>query len=216
MTRQVAILNLKVPPLPIPSNFAMANTGPEDFGLSSSDEADLAELTSIVEAVGNRKRSTSQPATLSVLKKPKLPAPKYPTTSDLARKILKETWGYPSFRLKQEEAISRLIHGGSAVVVFPTGGGKSLVYQVPALAFDEYEADTDSQALSGLTVVVSPLIALMKVGCFVVLGVPEQRLISRRIKWMLSRRKVSKPPPSIPPKAASRFSIPTISYDAVN
>lgn len=141
----------------------MANTDIEDFGLSSSDEADLAELTSIVEAAGNRKRSTSQTTILSVPKKPRPSAPNYPATSELARKILKETWGYPSFRLKQEEAISRLINGGSAVVVFPTGGGKSLVYQVPALAFDEYEAATDGQSRSGLTVVVSPLIALMKV-----------------------------------------------------
>lgn len=194
----------------------MPDTSTGDFGLSSSDEADLAKMTSIIEAAGNRKRSTSQATTLSPPKKLKPSAPEYPATSDLARKILKETWGYSSFRLKQEEAISRLIHGGSAVVVFPTGGGKSLVYQVPALAFDEYEADTGGQALSGLTVVVSPLIALMKVGCFVVLGVPERRLISLRIKWMLSGRKASKPPLSIPPKAAIQFSIPTISYDVVN
>lgn len=132
-----------------------------DFGLSSPDEADLAELTAIVEATSNRKRSIGQ-AALSAPKKLKPSAQEYPATSDLARKILKETWGYPSFRLKQEEAISRLIHGGSAVVVFPTGGGKSLVYQVPALAFDDYEAAMNGSTQNGLTVVVSPLIALMK------------------------------------------------------
>lgn len=141
---------------------AMANVDNEDFGLSSSDEADLAELTAIVEAAGNRKRSISQ-AALSAPKKLKQSPQEYPTTSELARKILKETWGYSSFRLKQEEAISRLIHGGSAVVVFPTGGGKSLVYQVPALAFDDHEAAMDGPTQSGLTLVVSPLIALMKV-----------------------------------------------------
>lgn len=144
---------------------AMASTNSEDFGLSSSDEADLVRFTSsIVEGAGSstRKRSTS-PAALSASKKLKPSAREYPATSDLARRILKETWGYPAFRLRQEEAISRLIHGGSAVVVFPTGGGKSLVYQVPALAFDEHEAAMGGTAQSGLTVVVSPLIALMKV-----------------------------------------------------
>lgn len=144
----------------------MACTDSEDFGLSSSDEADLVQFTSIVEASGStRKRSTS-PAAPSASKKPKPSTQEYPATSDLARRILKETWGYPSFRLRQEEAISRLIHGGSAVVVFPTGGGKSLVYQVPALAFGEHEAAMGGTIQSGLTLVVSPLIALMKVRWF--------------------------------------------------
>ncbi len=43
----------------------------------------------------------------------------------LARSILKKTWGFQGFRLKQEVAIARLITGGNAAVVFPTGGGKS-------------------------------------------------------------------------------------------
>ena len=81
----------------------------------------------------------------------------------LARKILKETWGFTSFRHRQEEAIVRLIEGGSAVVVFPTGGGKSLVYQIPALAFDRYDGMSGRAPGGGLTLVVSPLIALMKV-----------------------------------------------------
>ncbi|KAH0610726.1 uncharacterized protein H6S33_011153 [Morchella sextelata] len=75
----------------------------------------------------------------------------YPTTSPAARKILHDAWGYTSFRAEQEAVIARLLHGGSAVAVFPTGAGKSLLYQVAALGFG-----------GGVTVVVSPLIALIK------------------------------------------------------
>ena len=81
----------------------------------------------------------------------------------LARKILKDTWGFAEFRHKQEQAITQLIDGGSAVVVFPTGGGKSLVYQIPALAFDHHDALYNGPGAAGVTLVVSPLIALMKV-----------------------------------------------------
>lgn len=64
--------------------------------------------------------------------------------------ILKEKWGYDSFRPGQEQAIARVLAGENTLAVMPTGGGKSLCYQVPALL------------VNGLTVVVSPLIALMK------------------------------------------------------
>ena len=85
------------------------------------------------------------------------------TSVELARKILKDTWGFLGFRHKQEQAIARLIDGGSAVVVFPTGGGKSLVYQIPALAFDHHDKLHGDSRGGGVTLVVSPLIALMKV-----------------------------------------------------
>lgn len=84
-----------------------------------------------------------------------------PKATAIAQRILKQIWGFSVFRLKQEQAITRLLNGGSAVVIFPTGGGKSLVYQVPALAFDEVEGKRGG----GITLVVSPLIALMKVRC---------------------------------------------------
>jgi superfamily II DNA helicase RecQ len=86
-----------------------------------------------------------------------------PRAVALANDTLKGVWGYSSFRLEQEAAITRLICGGSAVVVFPTGGGKSLVYQVPALAFDKFDEICGRTPTRGVTLVVSPLIALMKV-----------------------------------------------------
>jgi ATP-dependent DNA helicase RecQ len=64
--------------------------------------------------------------------------------------VLRRTFGFDGFRTGQEEVIDHLLAGRSAAAVFPTGSGKSLCYQLPALL------------LPGLTVVVSPLIALMK------------------------------------------------------
>ena len=63
---------------------------------------------------------------------------------------LKERFGFDQFRDGQEAVIARLMEGKSVVAIFPTGGGKSICYQLPGLLLD------------GLTVVISPLIALMK------------------------------------------------------
>lgn len=72
------------------------------------------------------------------------------TTSPDVRTVLRERFGFASFRPGQEAVIGHLLAGRSALAVFPTGSGKSLCYQLPALLLD------------GLTLVVSPLIALMK------------------------------------------------------
>ncbi|MFO0728437.1 MAG: RecQ family ATP-dependent DNA helicase [Myxococcota bacterium] len=71
-----------------------------------------------------------------------------PTTAD-AERVLKEQFGHSAFRPGQDEIIERVLGGVPVLAVMPTGSGKSLCYQLPALLFD------------GLTVVVSPLIALM-------------------------------------------------------
>ncbi|MDB4972888.1 MAG: ATP-dependent helicase RecQ [Myxococcaceae bacterium] len=67
--------------------------------------------------------------------------------------ILHEVFGYPAFRGAQAEIVEHVTGGGDALVLMPTGGGKSLCYQVPAIA--------RHRAGKGVTVVVSPLIALM-------------------------------------------------------
>ncbi len=67
--------------------------------------------------------------------------------------ILQEAFGYGAFRGPQQAIIEHVVGGGDALVLMPTGGGKSLCYQIPAIARE--------QAGQGITVVISPLIALM-------------------------------------------------------
>ena len=100
-----------------------------------------------------------------------------------AQRILKDVFGYDKFRGRQAAIIERVATGGDALVLMPTGGGKSLCFQVPALL------------RQGLAVVVSPLIALMddQVATLDELGVAavalnstlsadDQRLIAERIR----------------------------------
>lgn len=82
--------------------------------------------------------------------------------------ILQKYWGYTSFRPLQEDIIQSVVDGKDVLALLPTGGGKSLCYQVPALVLD------------GLTIVISPLIALMKdqVARLQQLGIPAAAIYS--------------------------------------
>ncbi|RWF61582.1 MAG: DEAD/DEAH box helicase, partial [Mesorhizobium sp.] len=69
---------------------------------------------------------------------------------DPKRRVLKDVFGFDDFRPGQADVIETLLCGRHVLAVMPTGAGKSLCYQVPALV------------LGGLTIVVSPLVALMQ------------------------------------------------------
>ena len=88
-----------------------------------------------------------------------------PSPATVAQQVLHEVFGYGAFRGAQREIVDHVVAGGDALVLMPTGGGKSLCYQIPAIV--------RHRAGQGLTVVVSPLIALMhdQVGALDELGV---------------------------------------------
>lgn len=69
---------------------------------------------------------------------------------NIIHEILRKHWGYESFRPCQEDIITSILNGNDTLGLLPTGGGKSITFQVPALVFD------------GLTIVITPLISLMK------------------------------------------------------
>src|SRR6478736_1234375 len=99
-------------------------------------------------------------------------------TLDAARAALRARFGFPDFRPGQERAVSSVLAGRDTLVVLPTGGGKSVCYQVPALV------------LPGLTVVVSPLISLMKdqVDALTARGIPATFVNSTLTSGEVSER----------------------------
>ncbi len=94
--------------------------------------------------------------------------------------ILRETFGYAQFRGQQQAIVDQVVGGGDALVLMPTGGGKSLCYQIPAIA--------RQRAGHGVTIVVSPLIALMhdQVGALHEAGV-DAAFLNSTLDWEQTR-----------------------------
>ena len=104
------------------------------------------------------------------------------------KKLLHDIFGYTAFRGPQEAIINHVSGGGDALVLMPTGGGKSLCYQIPALA--------RQQAGHGVTIVISPLIALMhdQVGALLEAGVDAAYLnssLTSEASYALEKRLLS-------------------------
>ncbi len=91
-----------------------------------------------------------------------------------ARQVLADVFGYPDFRAGQAEAIEAALKGRDAIVLLPTGSGKSICYQLPAIVA--------ARSGRGTTIVISPLIALMQdqVGALVGRGIPAAALHSHQ------------------------------------
>src|SRR5215210_2361363 len=122
-------------------------------------------------------------------------------TLDEARAILRARFGFPDFRPGQERAVSSVLEGRDTLVVLPTGGGKSVCYQVPAMV------------LPGLTVVVSPLISLMKdqVDALTARGIPATFVNSTLTSGEVSERMTRVPRREIKPSylASARLDVGT-------
>ncbi|GIO42702.1 DNA helicase RecQ [Paenibacillus apis] len=83
-------------------------------------------------------------------------------TMEQAQQLLQKYYGYPDFREGQRRIVSSMLQGADTLGIMPTGGGKSICYQIPALIYE------------GLTLVISPLISLMKdqVDALITAGIP--------------------------------------------
>jgi hypothetical protein len=133
-----------------------------DFDLGSDDAAEM--LAAGADTTGKRNFNNDNGGEGLPNKRAKIGHNLSNVTSPstlLANRILKERFGLKGFRLEQEAAITRVLGGGSAVVVFPTGGGKSLCYQVNPLRewshdfadlprYLPYASDTKTRRLAGV------------------------------------------------------------------
>ncbi|GAA5898656.1 hypothetical protein JCM8208_004725 [Rhodotorula glutinis] len=124
-------------------------------GLKKLQAEVCTERDTLLATIASRKSSvpTRRPGAGSVAKVPTLAVdytlPDAYSWSREAKKLAKDVWGVTAWRMAQEGAINATMDGRDVVTVMPTGGGKSLIYQVPALLSP------------GLTVVITPLISLM-------------------------------------------------------
>ena len=96
------------------------------------------------------------------------------------KKALRSYFGFDSFKGKQEEVINNVLKGHNTFVIMPTGGGKSLCYQLPALV------------LEGTAIVVSPLIALMKNQVDAIRNVSDNESIAHFLNSSLSKTEIAR------------------------
>jgi len=94
-------------------------------------------------------------------------------------KALKKNFGFNKFKGLQEEVIKSILNGNDTFVIMPTGGGKSLCYQLPALIKD------------GTAIVVSPLIALMKNQVDAIRGISDKHGIAHVLNSSLNKTEVA-------------------------
>jgi DNA topoisomerase-3 len=131
-----------------------------------------AWVTHVVGGVGTREwqREVSRPPEPKAPPPPTTGAARTPVPPDKLKRLLRDTFGIPSFRPHQEDVCRAITEGRSALVVMPTGAGKSLCYQLPGLA------------RGGTTLVIGPLIALMEdqVAALARLGLRAERIHSGR------------------------------------
>ena len=100
-------------------------------------------------------------------------------SSESLHKSLKDIFGFNSFKGRQEQIIKNLLDDKDGMVIMPTGGGKSLCYQLPALISD------------GIAIVISPLIALMKNQVDTIRTFNEQESIAHVLNSSLSKTQIN-------------------------
>ncbi len=127
--------------------------------------------TNITKKTTATKKTAAQPA-LKKVTKVEIPAPEHPYN---IHKALLNFFGFDNFKGTQEQAINNLLSGKDTFVIMPTGGGKSLCYQLPALLME------------GCAIIVSPLIALMKNQVDLIRGYSEKDHVAHFLNSSLTK-----------------------------